>query len=84
MPPSGTTVDVFVERCDSRHCVLELQRRDRFAGGMVEPTDRFTDGAPPLGSWPRTYIATLVLAVVVIALLWLLTATCNIPLGSAR
>jgi hypothetical protein len=51
---------------------------------MAEPTDRTTDGSPPLGSWNRTYVATMALAVLVIALLWLLTATCNIPLGSAK
>lgn len=39
---------------------------------------------PPLGSWRRTYAATIVLALVVIALLWLLTSLGNVPLGSAR
>ncbi|MFN6147582.1 MAG: hypothetical protein ACK5AL_14565 [Planctomycetota bacterium] len=39
---------------------------------------------PPLGSWRRTYAATIALALVVIALLWLLTALGNVPLGSAR
>jgi hypothetical protein len=39
---------------------------------------------PPLGSWPRTYAATIGLAVLVIALLWLLTAFGNVPLGSVR
>lgn len=39
---------------------------------------------PPLGDWRRTYIATMVLATLVIVLLWLLTALCNVPLGSAR
>ena len=51
---------------------------------MAEPNDRFPDESPPLGSWKRTYIATIALAIAIIALLWLLTATCNIPLGSAR
>ncbi len=39
---------------------------------------------PPLGSWPRTYAATIGLAVLVIALLWLLTAFGNVPLGIVR
>lgn len=39
---------------------------------------------PPFGSWPRTYAATMALAVLVIALLWLLTAVGNVPLGSVR
>ncbi|MFN7591449.1 MAG: hypothetical protein ACK501_09270 [Planctomycetota bacterium] len=42
------------------------------------------DAPPPFGSWPRTYAMTMVLAVVVILLLWLLTAYGNTPLGSAR
>jgi hypothetical protein len=42
------------------------------------------DERPPLGSWPRTYLLTMALAVVVMALLWLLTAYGNTPLGSAR
>jgi hypothetical protein len=42
------------------------------------------DPPPPFGSWARTYTATIVLAVVVIALLWLLTTFGNVPLGSAR
>ena len=39
---------------------------------------------PPLGSWPRTYVATMVLAAVTIALLWALTAFGNTPMGSVR
>ncbi len=39
---------------------------------------------PPLGSWPRTYAATIAVAIAVIALLWVLTAKWNVPLGSAR
>lgn len=39
---------------------------------------------PPFGSWPRTYAATIALAIVVIALLWLLTTYGNVPLGSVR
>lgn len=42
------------------------------------------DARPPFGSWPRTYAMSMVLAVVVILLLWLLTAYGNTPLGSAR
>lgn len=42
------------------------------------------DARPTFGSWPRTYAMTMVLAVVVILLLWLLTAYGNTPLGSAR
>jgi hypothetical protein len=40
--------------------------------------------APPLGSWPRTYATVAVLAVLVMALLWWLTARFNVPLGSAK
>jgi hypothetical protein len=40
--------------------------------------------AAPLGSWPRTYAATIALAIVVMLLLWWLTAAANTPLGSAR
>jgi hypothetical protein len=39
---------------------------------------------PPFGSWPRTYAASIALAIVVIALLWLLTTYGNVPLGSVR
>jgi hypothetical protein len=53
----------------------------RFAIAMVDdvPGER-----PPLGSWARTYAATIALAVLMIALLWLLTAFGNTPLGAAR
>lgn len=58
----------------------------RFAGGMHAPTapDPAGDPRPPLGSWPRTYAATIVLAIVVMLLLWWLTVAANTPLGSAR
>ena len=53
--------------------------------GMVDvSTNTPVDPPPPFGSWARTYTLTLVLAVLVIACLWVLTATCNTPLGSAR
>lgn len=39
---------------------------------------------PPFGSWPRAYALTMVLAVVVILLLWALTAFGNTPLRSTR
>lgn len=56
-----------------------------FASCMATPPTSAPDAPPPpLGTWTRTYVATMVLAVVVIACLWLLTATCNVPLGSAR
>lgn len=42
------------------------------------------DAPPPFGSWPRTYLLSMLLACVVMALLWLLTAYGNTPLGSAR
>ena len=52
---------------------------------MVDaPSPAPAESRPPLGSWPRTYALTMVLACVVIALLWLLTAYGNTPLGSAR
>ena len=51
---------------------------------MTEPLDHNADGSPPLGSWQRTYLLTCLLACAVIGLLWLLTATSNIPLGSAK
>jgi hypothetical protein len=50
----------------------------------VDPNQAPSESPPPLGSWARTYWATIGLAVLVIALLWLLSATCNVPLGSAR
>ncbi|MBL8752846.1 MAG: hypothetical protein JNK15_06050 [Planctomycetes bacterium] len=49
-----------------------------------DPSPTPKDPPPPFGSWARTYAASLVLAVAVIALLWLLTAFGNVPLGSAR
>lgn len=48
------------------------------------PTHAPGETPPPLGSWPRTYALTMLLAVVVMLLLWLLTAYGNTPLGSAR
>lgn len=48
------------------------------------PSPDSGDAPPPFGSWPRTYALTMVLAVVVMMLLWLLTAYGNTPLGSAR
>lgn len=44
--------------------------------------DRPSTEHPPLGSWPRTYALTIALAVLVIALLWLLTRFANKPLGA--
>lgn len=79
-----TTARFSAPKCHGRHPALDLGRADRFAGAMAEPTDRDAPESPPLGSWQRTYVATCALAVAVIALLWLLTATCNVPLGSAR
>lgn len=38
----------------------------------------------PLGSWRRTYLAVALAAVLVMALLWWLTAHWNVPLGSAQ
>jgi hypothetical protein len=53
---------------------------------MHAPTapDPAGDPRPPLGSWPRTYAASIALAIVVMLLLWWLTAAANTPLGSAR
>ena len=37
---------------------------------------------PPLGSWARLYVAVIVLAIVMMFLLWLLTAMFNIRMPS--
>jgi len=59
--------------------------RKRFACAMAPSSSQAPgDSPPPFGSWPRTYALTLVLAVVVILMLWALTALGNMPLGSAR
>ena len=36
---------------------------------------------PPLGSWPRIYALTIVLAVALMAALWWFTDTWNLPGG---
>ena len=57
----------------------------RFASDMASDLQRQSvDPPPPLGSWSRTYAATILLAIVVIVLLWLLTAQCNVPIQGAR
>jgi hypothetical protein len=38
---------------------------------MTDPSQE----APPLGSWPRTYMLVCAIAIAVIAILWWLTAT---------
>ena len=48
----------------------------------TEPTDPIDE--TPARSRARSYVATIVLAIVMIALLWLLTVNCNVPLGSVR
>jgi len=64
---------------------MERQARCRFACAMVPaPSHDPGEAPPPFGSWPRTYALTMILAVVVMLLLWLLTAYGNTPLGSAR
>jgi hypothetical protein len=48
----------------------------------MRPEDPDRDrGTPLLGSWPRTYLLVAVLAVVMMFLLWSLTAAFNIRLG---
>lgn len=46
-----------------------------------DPGEDPAEGRPPLGSWPRTYLVTLVWAALVIALLRWMTTTYNQPLG---
>ena len=43
----------------------------------IEPT-------PPGSDWTRTYVGAAALAVLVMLLLWWLTAALNTPLGNAR
>ena len=48
-----------------------------------DPSPQLQD-TPPFGSWARTYLAVAAAAVMVMAILWWLTAHFNTPLGSAK
>ena len=55
-----------------RRC-LDRSAPARFATRHVQCRARTVRVPAPLGSWPRTYAATIAVAIAVIALLWLLT-----------
>ena len=70
-----------------RSIVLDPPQRAGFAIAMdaaPSPSPQPHDEPPPLGSWSRTYAAVAAVAVLVMLLLWWLTATFQVPLGSAK
>lgn len=63
---------------------LDPRQRHRFAIGCMTPAAGPEGTPPPLGSWTKTYAAAAALAVLVMVMLWWLTAALNQPLGNAR